>query len=779
MKRFLHHGFIMLVSVMFVAAIQVNSSVHAQCTVCPSSDQWLSPTGTPQLTGAFSLLSSGCRMFEVYMYANVTYTFTTCSNGATFTDDPVMEILNSACTQVAYNDDNCGWGSEIVYTPTTSGTYYLRARGIGYSACSMNIAYWRNSGVCIACPSFDFDLYPSTTPQTTGNFALLPDGCRMYRTYMYANTTYNFSVCSNGGSYTDDTVFEILDGTCTNVAYSDDFCSLGSQISYTPTTTGYHYFRARGFGYSACSMNVAYWRDPGVCVVCPAFDFSITPTYVFQTHSSGVGIGGCKKYEMNLTAGVEYVFTFCDGGGSATYDTYLTLLNSTCAQVATNDDSYCGLSSHMVYTAPTTGTYYLEVNSCCIGGTGGNYTLAYKANCTSSDDCLCATPITALPFNSGVVSNVGATNETLPSSGCGTMGSTLWYTITGTGNRMRLSTCDVATNFDTEIRVFTGGCAALTEVACNDDNCASYGLASTVEFCSTLGEIYQVAVGCYAVAGCTGNFVFTAEDMPLSAPNPIAGTNSRCMGAGTDTYISSAANSEFLIWEINPPSAGSIVSSTGVVTWDPLFTGPATISVSGSACGQTSGPVTYIVDVLPLPGAAGAINGPAVVCQEATGEAYSITAVANAVSYVWQYSGSGATINGTTESVTIDFSASATSGILTVYAQNACGNGLVSANFNIMVNNCTEIEENDNLSFQVLPNPSTGYFNVVYNASTQGTVVFKLYNELSQLVWSSETKFNAGENTMSVDLEHLPAGVYYLHSTDENGDQMQKLIIQK
>jgi len=779
MKRFLYNVSMLLASSLFVIALLSNSSAKAQCTVCPAYDQSIWVTATPSLTGAFSLLSSECRMFEVYMYANVTYTFTTCSNGATFTNDPVMEILNSACTQVAYNDDNCGWGSEIVYTPTTSGTYYLRARGISYSACSMNIAYWRNSGVCIACPSFDFDLYPGTTPQTTGNFALLPDGCRMYRTYMYANTTYNFTVCSNGGSFTDDPVFELLDASCAQVVYSDDVCGVGPQFSYTPTTTGYFYLKARGWSNSACSMNIAYWRDPSVCLVCPAFDFTIAPTFVFQTHSSGVGVGGCKKYEVNLTAGTEYVFTFCDGGGSATYDTYLTLFNPSCLSVATNDDSYCGLPSHLVYTPTVTGTYYLEVNSCCTGNSGGNYTLAYKANCTSSDDCLCATPITALPYNSGVVSNVGATNETLPASGCGTMGSTLWYTITGTGNRMRLSTCDVATNFDTEIRVFTGGCAALTEVACNDDNCVSYGLASTVEFCSTLGVTYQVAVGCFASAGCTGNFVLTVEDLILGTPTPIAGTNSRCVGAGTDTYTSAAANSEFLIWEINPPSAGSIVSNTGVVTWDPLFTGTATISVSGASCGQTSGPVTYNVDVLPLPAAAGAISGPAVVCQEASGESYFIAAVANATSYVWQYSGTGATITGTTESITISFSASATSGTLTVYAQNACGNGVVSANFSIQVNNCTDIEENNNLSFQVLPNPSTGYFNVVYNASTQGMVVFKLYNELSQLVWSSENSFNAGENVISVDLEHLPAGIYYLQSTDETGNQMKKLIIQK
>jgi len=43
------------------------------------------------------------------------------------------------------------------------------------------------------------------------------------------------------------------------------------------------------------------------------------------------------------------------------------------------------------------------------------------------------------------------------------------------------------------------------------------------------------------------------------------------------------------------------------------------------------------------------------------------------VSYTWNYSGKGATINGNNNSVTVDYSLAATSGTLTVTASNACG----------------------------------------------------------------------------------------------------------
>jgi uncharacterized protein YjiK len=54
------------------------------------------------------------------------------------------------------------------------------------------------------------------------------------------------------------------------------------------------------------------------------------------------------------------------------------------------------------------------------------------------------------------------------------------------------------------------------------------------------------------------------------------------------------------------------------------------------------------------------------------GVTYTVPNVAG-VNYTWSYSGTGATINGTGNSVTIGYSASATSGTLSVTAGNACG----------------------------------------------------------------------------------------------------------
>ena len=70
------------------------------------------------------------------------------------------------------------------------------------------------------------------------------------------------------------------------------------------------------------------------------------------------------------------------------------------------------------------------------------------------------------------------------------------------------------------------------------------------------------------------------------------------------------------------------------------------------------------------------ITGPTSVCQGTSNVSYSVTNVPG-ISYNWSYSGSGFTITSGagTHAITGNFSASATSGTLTVTPSNACGNG--------------------------------------------------------------------------------------------------------
>lgn len=85
-----------------------------------------------------------------------------------------------------------------------------------------------------------------------------------------------------------------------------------------------------------------------------------------------------------------------------------------------------------------------------------------------------------------------------------------------------------------------------------------------------------------------------------------------------------------------------------------------------------------MITVNPHAGDAGAITGSGSVVLGAIAVPYSVDSITNASDYIWSYSGTGATINGTGTNVTIDFAVDATEGTLSIKGTNSCGEGLPS-----------------------------------------------------------------------------------------------------
>jgi len=147
-------------------------------------------------------------------------------------------------------------------------------------------------------------------------------------------------------------------------------------------------------------------------------------------------------------------------------------------------------------------------------------------------------------------------------------------------------------------------------------------------------------------------------------------------------------NASSYTWTV--PAGATIATGAGTtsitVNYGPTATS-GNVTVAGTnMCGNGPGS-TLAVTVNPLPAAAGTITGPAAICAPANGISYTVTAIANATGYSWSVP-SGATIvsGGNTNHITVNFSASATSGVINVYGTNACGNGQVSPDFSVIVN---------------------------------------------------------------------------------------------
>jgi hypothetical protein len=284
-----------------------------------------------------------------------------------------------------------------------------------------------------SCPDFDQAHGEPTFSYQSTPGAIDEDCWRLHWFAATPGASYRFTFCEGGGTASFDTVLESSSAMCFPGPSSDDACGLRSQIDVTATGP-YVYVRVRGWGGAGGSYALAYRKtaDPGdpcphgvcepgepldwacgaceaavcnddpyccdvawdsICVeeaedlcgadcggdcagsTCPAFDQAHgEPAFSYQTTSGAIAEDCWRLHRFATTPGASYRFTFCEGGGTANFDTVLEITSATCFPGPANDDA-CGLRSQITVTA--TGPYvYVRVRGW--GGAGGSYTLAYR-----------------------------------------------------------------------------------------------------------------------------------------------------------------------------------------------------------------------------------------------------------------------------------------------------------------------------------------------------------------------------------------------------------------
>lgn len=179
--------------------------------------------------------------------------------------------------------------------------------------------------------------------------------------------------------------------------------------------------------------------------------------------------------------------------------------------------------------------------------------------------------------------------------------------------------------------------------------------------------------------GCTNSHSVLVTALPLPTPG-ITGSATVCESSTDVTYTTEALMTGYT-WTV---STGGVITSGAItntikVTWNTA--GAQTVSViytNAMGCNAAAASVMNVT-VNPLTGIAGAITGTTVICAGVQDVGYSVTAIANAVSYQWTLP-SGATITSGkgTRAITVSFASNAASGNIVVYGSSNCGNGTPS-----------------------------------------------------------------------------------------------------
>ena len=273
----------------------------------------------------------------------------------------------------------------------------------------------------------------------------------------------------------------------------------------------------------------------------------------------------------------------------------------------------------------------------------------------------------------------------------------------------------------------------------------------------------------------------------LTGPSPV------CPGS-TVVYCASAVSATSYNWVVDQGLI--ILAGTGTscitVQVPANYNGSGKVKVRAVNCNgigsEKSMDVKKTSPLVGVPQWYGSYNEQSV-CAPST-EKYKLQSLSNASCYTWT-APVGAVIKGNNGStgnpltlctdnpheVNITFPAGFTSGTVSVYASNACGNS-GTATLAITGHPCRLMAEGPVVSesFNAYPNPTSGKLNVTFNASGTEKYTLKVVDLLGKVLISEVNTAQEGSNLLELDLSSLAKGMYLI-SIERDAAQIETMRI--
>lgn len=315
--------------------------------------------------------------------------------------DPFLVLRDSEGGFLVQDDDGgTGANSELTYTPSVTGTFYIEARAFGASNTGTYTVSVEEVG---ATPSNQNALEPmgdvssdtSTSAaleiNTTGTAQLNSSGDRDWISVnLLAGTEYTFEV---KGSATDDGTltdpFLVLRNSSGEFVAQDDDggTEQNARLTFTPSESGTFYIEARSFGSpdtGTYTVTVSDGNEPeSVGDLEPMGDASgsAATSMKLPVGSEGTGsmdFAGDRDWaRTSLTAGVEYTIEMrgADSGDGDLADPFLVVRSSDGSFLAQDDNGGAGDNARLSFTPTTSGIHYIEARAFGSANTG-TYTLS-------------------------------------------------------------------------------------------------------------------------------------------------------------------------------------------------------------------------------------------------------------------------------------------------------------------------------------------------------------------------------------------------------------------
>lgn len=489
------------------------------------------------------------------------------------------------------------------------------------------------------------------------------------------------------------------------------------------------------------------------------------PGFSYQWKKNTADILGANEssYVSNLAG--SYTCTFSDGCGSALSNAIDVIVNSVPSAPAIPVGSViaCKSSTNNAYSVASvngadTYTWTVPAGATISSGQGTNsITIQFSTTAGSGNICVYGSNSCG---NSPATCLAITTTSSVPATPISISGNV----VNCPGSSGAVFSCLAVANATTYNWTLPANSSITSGMGTN---------SITVSFLSTFtsGYIKVAAANCKGSGGSRSLTLYSKPATPGVPTGPITGV---CAGTSNVTYTIAPVNlATYYTW-IAPTNA-TIVSGQGTTSvtlnFNSVFTSGSLNVSAGNACGSGNSRATTIRSISLTPGT---ITGPATVCPNQTGLAYSIAAVAGATTYNWTVP-AGASITAGQNSTVITVNYGASPGSVKVNSGNACGNSSYKTLAVSLISSCrgAVTPREDDFNLFVFPNPSNSQFTMPRDPSMGSNVVLILRDLAGREISTFENikpdqDFQFGST--------LPTGIYVAERISGSERKFFKLI---
>jgi|CXWL01.1.fsa_nt_gi hypothetical protein len=306
--------------------------------------------------------------YRIRLEAGQAYRFTLVSAGETPLSDPILRIHGADEEELAMDDDGGeGFNSYLEFAPTTTGNYFIEARGFGEDA---------TGGYTLNAASGDIpgDATTDASLSTDGDYregTLAPAGDRdWYRVNLAEGQGLRIGLTSaEAGDALGDPMLVFYGSDGSELGRDDDGGDgLNSWMEFQATAAGPYYIEARGFTDDGQGRYVLSLTAGEIGNSAEGAEY-LAPNGDGRTSVIGAD-GDADWFVVEMIEGRPYRFTVEGVEPGALADPKLTLYDAEGREVASDDDGGTGLNSYLGFASTSGGPYFAAVSAFNEGGTG-------------------------------------------------------------------------------------------------------------------------------------------------------------------------------------------------------------------------------------------------------------------------------------------------------------------------------------------------------------------------------------------------------------------------